>query len=66
MQNELNSLEQKLTQLVAMTQQLRSENRQLRQEVASALSSNRLCQDKVEQAATRLESLLAQIPENAS
>ena len=66
MQNELDILEQKLTQLIAVMQQLRGENSQLRQELATALSDNRLCQDRVEQAATRLESLLSQIPENAA
>jgi cell division protein ZapB len=66
MQNELDILEQKLSQLIAALQRMRYENSQLRQELATALSDNRLCQDRVEQAATRLESLLSQIPENAA
>ena len=66
MENQLDILEQKLTQLLVVMQQLRTENNQLRQEVAAALSDKRLCQDRVEQAATRLESLLSQIPENAA
>jgi len=64
MQNELDILEQKLAQLLAVMQQLRGENIQLRQELAASLSDNRLCQDRVEQVATRLELLLSQIPEN--
>jgi regulator of replication initiation timing len=66
MQNELDILEQKLAQLITVMQQLRGENSQLRQELAAALSDNRLCQDRVEQAATRLALLLSQIPENAA
>ena len=66
MQNELDILEQKLAQLLAVMQQLRGENIQLRQELAAALSDNRLCQDRAEQVAARLESLLSQIPENAA
>lgn len=66
MQNELDVLEQKLTQLVRITQQLRSENHKLRQELASALSENRQHQDKIEQASTRLEKLLSQLPDDAS
>ena len=65
MQTELDNLEKKLATLLAMAQQLRSENHQLRQEVAAMLSDNRTCKDKVEQATTHLERLLAQIPEGA-
>lgn len=65
MQNELDILEQKLAQLLAVMQQLRGENIQLRQELAASQSDNRLCQDRVEQVATRLELLLSQLPENA-
>lgn len=63
MQAELSSLENKLTQLVQLSQRLRAENIHLRQELAQALSESRHCHDKIDTAATRLEQLLAQIPE---
>lgn len=65
MQNELDILEQKLLQLVQVARHLRRENHQLRQELAAALSANRQSQDKIEQAAARLERLLNQIPDGA-
>jgi len=66
MHSELDALDQKLTQLVELTQRLRAENLQLRQEVASALSLQRKSQDKVHEATQRLEKLLTQIPEDAA
>ncbi len=66
MQSELDALDQKLAQLVQLTQRLRAENMQLRQEVASALSQQRKNQDKIDEAAERLEKLLSQLPEDAS
>jgi cell division protein ZapB len=65
MHSELDVLDQKLAQLVQLTQRLRAENQQLRQEVASALSQQRKSQDKVSEAAQRLEKLLSQLPEGA-
>jgi len=63
MQGELHTLENKLTQLVQLSQRLRAENLRLRQELAQALSENRHCHDKIDAATLRLEKLLAQIPE---
>ncbi len=65
MHSELDALDQKLAQLVQLTQRLRAENMQLRQEVAAAVSQQRKSQDKVDEAAQRLEKLLAQLPEDA-
>ena len=65
MHSELDVLDQKLAQLVQLTQRLRAENQLLRQEVASALSQQRKSQDKVNEAAQRLEKLLSQLPEGA-
>ena len=64
MQTELNTLESKLAQLVQLGQRLRAENHQLRQELATALSQGRQYNDKIESARTRLEHLLAQLPED--
>lgn len=65
MQSELDALEQKLAQLTQLTQRLRAENMQLRQEVASSLSLQRKNQDKMNEAALRLEKILTQLPEEA-
>ena len=63
MQTELDSLESKLAQLVQLTQRLRVENHHLRQELAQALSQGRQCHDLVDNAKSRLERLLSQLPE---
>ena len=59
---ELDTLESKLAQLVHLTQRLRAENIQLRQDLAQALSQGRLYHDKIDGAKSRLEQLLAQLP----
>ena len=64
MENELDSLEGKLTRLLQVSGKLRAENHQLRQELAHALSNNRQYGDKMESAKNRLEKLLISIPED--
>ena len=66
MEAELTSLEDKLAQIIKLCRQLREENHQLRQEVATALNANRQLEDKIGGATKRLESLLQQIPEDAT
>lgn len=66
MENELNALESKLRQLIQVSSQLRTENHQLRQELAHALSNNRQCNDKIDSATARLEKLLTTLPEAQS
>lgn len=66
MEAELKSLEDKLAQIVKLCRQLREENHQLRQEVATALNANRQLEDKIGGATRRLEVLLQQIPEDAT
>lgn len=63
MHSEFDILDQKLGQLVQLTQHLRAENMQLRQEVAAAVSQQRKSQDRANEAAQRLEKLLTQLPE---
>jgi len=63
MENELNALEGKLAQLIQVAGKLRAENQELRQELAHALSSNRLYADKMGNAKARLEKLLITLPE---
>ena len=66
MEAELKSLEGKLEQLVSLCQQLRAENHQLRQEVATVLNAHRKLEDKIGGATARLEALLQQLPEDAT
>ena len=66
MEAELKSLEAKLAQLIALCQQSRTENHQLRQDVAAAVSARRQLEDKISGATARLEALLQQIPEDTS
>ncbi len=64
MENELAALESKLAQLIQVSGRLRSENHELRQELAQALSSNRQNSDKLVSAKARLEKLLLTLPED--
>ncbi len=63
MESELNALDEKINQFVQLCQQLRSENLQLRQQLARATSENRHLAEKMSTAASRLETLLTHIPE---
>jgi uncharacterized protein (TIGR02449 family) len=63
MDAELRSLEDKVNQVVALAQRLRADNHDLRQQLATALNDNKQLTDKISIAATKLESLLAQIPD---
>jgi cell division protein ZapB len=62
MEAELKSLEQKINQFVELCQRLRSDNQQLRQQLAAALNENRQLEEKISNATSRLENLLNQIP----
>jgi cell division protein ZapB len=63
MENELQGLEAKLAQLIAVTRKLRTENQSLRQQLAQQVDDNRRTNARLDEAAKRLESLLEQIPE---
>jgi cell division protein ZapB len=63
MDAELKSLEHKLAQFIEVTQRLRSDNQQLRQQLATAMNENRQLAEKIGAASERLESLLRQLPE---
>jgi cell division protein ZapB len=63
MDAELKSLEDKINQFVALCQRLRTDNHELRQQIAAAQNDNKQLNDKIGDAKTRLESLLSQIPE---
>jgi cell division septum initiation protein DivIVA len=63
MQGELNILENKLAQLVQLAKRMRAENHQLRQDLAEALSHARQSDDKINNAKSRLENILAKLPD---
>ena len=62
MQAEFDTLEHKLKQLVQLSTRLRAENHKLRQELVTALSYGKQCDDKVSSAQSRLERLLESLP----
>ena len=64
MQAEFETLEVKLTQLVQLSARLRAENHKLRQELAAALSYGKQCDNKITSAQSRLERLLASLPDD--
>ena len=65
MDADLKALEDKLQQLLVLCRRLRSENIDLRQELAQAESDVRQLKDKMARAGARLEVLLATLPEGA-
>ena len=65
MEAELTALDDKISQLVQLTQKLRKDNSQLRQDLASVQSENKRLSEKVNTAKARLEALLTQIPEGS-
>ena len=63
MEAELTTLDEKINQLVQLTQELRKDNSRLRQDLASIQVENKRLSGKVDVAKTRLEALLSEIPE---
>ncbi len=63
MEAELNSLEAKVAQFVALCERLRVENSELRQQLAAAQGDARRLGEKLDGARNRLERLLARLPE---
>jgi cell division protein ZapB len=64
MEADLKALEERICQLVELTQRLRSDNRGLRQQLAQAVSDNKRLDEKVDAAKARLEALLERLPED--
>ena len=62
METELKSLEGKLGQFVELCQQLRADNQQLRQQLASAVNQSKRLEEKISSATTPAETLLSQMP----
>jgi len=64
MDAELKSLESKVNQIAQLCQRLRSENFQLRQELAASTNDKKYLAEKIDSAANHLEAVLAQLPED--
>ena len=60
---ELDNLEEKIGQFVALCHHLRAENTQLRQQLAAAINENKQLVGKIAESRKRLEGLLERIPE---
>ena len=62
MDKDLGELERKLASLLAHTRALRAANESLRRDLATAHERNRELADRVQQAGTRLDALIARMP----
>lgn len=63
MVNELNALESKIAQVASLCRSLRTENNQLRQQLASSEAEKKALEDRIDTARHRLEQLAQQLPE---
>ena len=66
MDAEFSALEEKLGQVVQRLKTLRTENRDLRQQLAARTDENSRLAEKLATAKARIEALLKQIPETES
>ena len=65
MEQELADFETRLSHFVQLFQRLRSENNELRQQIATRTDEARRLAEKLEAARSRIEALLKQIPEES-
>jgi chromosome segregation ATPase len=63
MDHELALLERKLSTLIAHTKALREANEELRRELTDAQEQNRALRQRMQAAGSRLDAVLARIPE---
>lgn len=63
MEAEFASLESKVAQLVSLCERLRGESAELRRELAAAQQENRRLAERIEGARSRLEQLIARLPD---
>jgi cell division protein ZapB len=61
-ETEFNSLEAKVAQFVSLCERLRTENQELRQQLADARGDAKRLNDKIDGAKVRLEGLLERLP----
>ena len=62
METEFNSLEAKVAQFVSLCERLRSENQELRAQLAAARTDAKRLNEKIDGARLRLEGLLSRLP----
>ena len=62
MEAEFNSLEAKVAQFVSLCERLRTENVELRRELAAARTDARRPHEQIDGAKARLEGLLSRLP----
>ena len=62
MEAELKSLEAKVAQFVTLCERLRTENNNLKQQLAAARTDAKRLHDKIDGATARLEGLLSRLP----
>ncbi|MBL8522581.1 MAG: hypothetical protein JNN20_02715 [Betaproteobacteria bacterium] len=63
MEHDLQRFEEKLNHFVTLFQRLRAENNELRQVVAAKSDEAKRLAEKLDQAKTRIEALIVQLPE---
>jgi cell division protein ZapB len=63
MDSELFALEERIEQFVALCENLRGENQDLRTRLVGIESENKRLNGKIDEACARLESLMERIPE---
>ncbi len=63
MEQDLQRFEDKLNHFVTLFHRLRSENNELRQSVATKSDEVKRLAEKLDQAKTRIEALIAQLPD---
>jgi cell division protein ZapB len=66
MESDIQRFEEKLNHFVTLFQRLRSENNDLRQQLAAKSDEVRRLSEKLDQAKTRVEALIDQLPESES
>ncbi len=65
MESDLKALEERIARLVGVFQQLRTENIQLRQELAQTQDEIRQLRENMAMAGSRLQTLIEQLPEES-
>jgi len=65
MEAEFNALDERIQQLIRVAERLRSENGELRQQLVESQNEGKLLRDRMTVARSRLETLLARLPEDS-
>lgn len=66
MEGELNSLDDRIQQLIRVAERLRSENGELRQQLVASQNEGKLLRDRMTAARVRLENALGRVPEDGT